>query len=158
MWEGVQVKLTFQGAHPVFRIASKETTSPVIIPVGRIRQHKRRRCRTVLGCQVRTPDDPVTVLRRRCRPETWAAQDIVISPDQFWALCSLHEELARWDDVVVGVRDIGVVAIPPWWRLDVRLLLLVLLMLILLLSLLLLQLLIYLLDQVQESRVLLCQI
>lgn len=80
---------------------------------------------------MRTPDDPVTILRRWCRPETWATQDIVIPPDQFWALRSLHEELAWWDDVVVGIRDIGVIAIPPWWGLDVRLLLLVLLILML---------------------------
>ena len=139
-----QGKRTFQGAHPVLRVSSKETTSSVIIPVGRSRQRKRRRCRTVQRCQVRTPDDPVAVLRQRCWPKTWAAQDIVIPPDQFWALCSLHEELAWWDDVVVGVRDIGVVAIPPGWGLDVRLLLLVLLMMMLML----LRLLIYLPDQV----------
>jgi len=112
-----------------------------------------------------TPDNPVAILWQGCWSKIWASKDIIIShipPVQFRTLCTLHEELAWWDDVIVGVWDICIVTIPPgWWFHKLLLLLLlllleilllvvscILLMLLLLLLLMFLQLLIHILDKI----------
>jgi hypothetical protein len=74
-------------------------------------------------------------------------------------LRTLHEELARRDDVVIGVGNIGIIAVPPGWWLNMRLMWLLLQLLLLsALVLVLFLLLLILIDQVQKSRMLLSQI